>query len=149
MTGRALTAAEIELCRSIFGQAIDYDQVNVFNRKWWLFQRPRVTMAPDGNLWFHPKGNLFCDDFCGSPQNVQALFIHEMVHVWQHQQGVFLPLARHPFCRYDYQLQAGKTFDDYGIEQQAEIVSHYFLLKRGARLKNGHGIADYQGLLPF
>ena len=72
-----------------------------------------------------------------------------MVHVWQHQQGVFLPLARHPFCRYSYQLRAGKTFAEYGIEQQAEIVSHYFLLKRGVRLKNGYGIADYQGLLPF
>ena len=149
MTGRALTHSEIELCRSIFGQAIDYDRVNVFNRKWWLFQHPRVTMAPDGNLWFHPKGHLFFDDFCGSPRNVQALFVHEMVHVWQHQQGVFLPLARHPFCRYDYRLQAGKSFAEYGIEQQAEIVSHYFLLKSGARLKNGYGIGDYQGLLPF
>lgn len=149
MTGRALTQAEIALCRSMFGQAIDYDDVTVFNRKWWPFQHRRVTMAPDGNLWFHPKSNLFCDDFCGSAQNVQALFIHEMVHVWQHQQGVFLPLARHPFSRYDYQLQTGKTFSDFGIEQQAEIVSHYFLLKRGARLKNGYRIVDYQGLLPF
>ncbi len=149
MTGRALTKAEISLCQSVFGQAIDYDQVTVFNRKWWLFQHPRVTMAPDGNLWFHPKSNLFCDDFCGAPQTVQALFIHEMVHVWQHQQGVFLPLARHPFCRYDYQLQAGKAYSDFGIEQQAEIVSHYFLLQRGAKLKNGYSISDYQGLLPF
>jgi hypothetical protein len=149
MTSRALTAAEVSLCLSVFGQAIDYGQVTIFNRKWWLFQNRRVTMAPDGNLWFHPGSNLFCDDFCGSPRNVQALFIHEMAHVWQHQQGVFLPLARHPFSRYDYELQPGKTFAEYGIEQQAEIVSHYFLLKTGARLKNGYGIADYHGLLPF
>ncbi len=149
MTGRALTAAEVTLCQSVFGLVIDYDQVTVFNRKWWPFQNRRVTMAPDGNLWFHPQSGLFCDDFCGAPRNVQALFIHEMVHVWQHQQGVFLPLARHPFSRYDYELQPGKTFAQYGIEQQAEIVSHYFLLKSGARLKNGHGIADYRALLPF
>ncbi|MGB5722813.1 MAG: vgr related protein, partial [Parasphingorhabdus sp.] len=77
------------------------------------------------------------------------LFIHEMVHVWQHQQGVFLPLARHPFCRYDYELRPSKAFAEFGIEQQAEIVSHYFLLKRGARLKNGYSIDDYGGLLPF
>jgi|TARA_R110001592_G_scaffold226008_1_gene482058 hypothetical protein len=149
VAGRALTQPEVSLCLSIFGQAIDYDRVTVFNRKWWLFQNPRVTMAPDGNLWFHPKSNLFCDDFCGSSQNIQALFIHEMVHVWQHQQGVFLPLARHPFCRYDYELLPGKSFAHYGIEQQAEIVSHYFLLRLGARLKNGYRMADYQGLLPF
>lgn len=149
MTGRALTAAEVALCQSVFGQVIDYDQVTVFNRKWWPFQHRRVTMAPDGNLWFHPKSGLFCDDFCGTPRNVQALFIHEMVHVWQHQQGVFLPLARHPFSRYDYELLPGKAFAQYGIEQQAEIVSHYFLLKSGSRLKNGYGMADYRGLLPF
>ena len=149
MTARALTQSEVSLCLSVFGQAIDYDQVSVFNRKWWLFQNRRVTMAPDGNLWFHPKSDLFCDDFCGSSRNVQALFIHEMVHVWQHQQGVSLPLARHPFSRYDYALLPGKGFADYGIEQQAEIVSHVFLLKQGAQLKNGYGIGDYSGLLPF
>ena len=149
MNERPLTEAEVGLCRSVFGQAIDYDQVTIFNRKWWLFQNPRITMAPDGNLWFHPKGNLFCDDFCGSSQNIQALFIHEMVHVWQHQQGVFLPLARHPFCRYDYKLQAGKDFAQFGIEQQAEIVSHYFLLREGAHLRNGYRLPDYEGLIPF
>ena len=72
-----------------------------------------------------------------------------MVHVWQHQKGVFLPLARHPFCRYDYELQPGKTFAEYGIEQQAEIVSHWFLLRQGAQLKSGYRLSDYQGLLPF
>lgn len=149
MTSRALTPAEINLCQTVFGQAIDYGAVTVFNRKWWLFQSRRVTMAPDGNLWFHPESNLFCEDFCGSSSNIQSLFIHEMVHVWQHQQGVFLPLARHPFCRYDYELQPGKNFAAYGIEQQAEIVSHYFLLKNGAMLKNGYRMADYDGLLPF
>ena len=149
MTGRALTPAEVSLCHTVFGQAIDYDQVSIFNRKCWLFQNRRVTMAPDGNVWFHPESDLFCDDFCGAARNIQALFIHEMVHVWQHQQGVFLPLARHPFCRYDYQLQSGKAFAKYGIEQQAEIVSHHFLLKSGARLKNGYDLADYDGLLPF
>lgn len=149
MTGRALTRAEVSLCRSVFGHAIDYDQVSIFNRKWWLFQHKRVTMAPDGNVWFHPASDLFCDDFCGAARNIQALFIHEMVHVWQHQQGVFLPLVRHPFCRYDYELQSGKAFAAYGIEQQAEIVSHHFLLKSGVRLKNGYGVADYHGLLPF
>ncbi|ASK86964.1 vgr related protein [Sphingorhabdus sp. SMR4y] len=149
MTGRALTRSEIDLCRSVFGHAIDYENVTVFNRKWWIFQPRNVTMAPDGNLWFHPESDLFCDDFCGSSRNIQALFIHEMVHVWQHQQGVFLPLARHPFCRYDYELQPGKPFADYGIEQQAEIVSHHFLLENGALLKNGYRMADFQELLPF
>ena len=106
-------------------------------------------MAPDGNIWFHPDNGLFCEDFCGASRNLQALFIHVMVHVWQHQQGVFLPLARHPFCSYAYELVPGKPFRAYGIEQQAEIVSHVFLLKQGARLKNGYTLTQYAHLIPF
>lgn len=76
-------------------------------------------------------------------------FVHEMVHVWQHQSGIFLPLARHPFCRYDYKLVPGKNFASYGIEQQAEIVSHIYLLKQGLKLKNRYILKQYDGLLPF
>jgi len=133
----------------VFGDAIDYARVRIFNAKWWPFHPRRVTMAPDGNLWFHPKGGLFCDDYCEKDLGLQGLFIHEMVHVWQHQQGVFLPLARHPFCRYDYKLIPGKSFTKYGIEQQAEIVRHVFLLKQGARLKNGLTLDDYGELAVF
>lgn len=106
-------------------------------------------MAPDGNLWFHPDSGKFCADFCGAGLNLQGLFIHEMVHVWQHQQGVFLPLVRHPFCRYDYELIPGKNFLDYNVEQQAEIVRHVFLLRKGMILKNGSKLADFAGLIPF
>lgn len=149
MRGRHLTEAERSLCRSVFKDAIDYTQVRIFNRKWWPFQPVKVTMAPDGNLWFHPEGGLFCDDYCGQSLNLQGLFIHEMTHVWQHQRGVFLPLARHPFCSYDYELVPGKPYAKYGIEQQAEIVRHVFLLGQGARLKSGLTMADYEGVLPF
>jgi hypothetical protein len=56
-----------------------------------------------------------------------------MTHVWQAQKGgrFYLPLIRHPFCRYAYQLEPGKPFARYGIEQQAEIVRHRFLADRG------------------
>ena len=149
MQRRYLTEGEQGLCRSVFKDAIDYTQVQIFNHKWWLFQPAKVTMAPDGNLWFHPKGGLFCDDYCGQSLSLQGLFIHEMTHVWQHQCGVFLPLARHPFCSYDYELVPGKPYAKYGIEQQAEIVRHVFLLGKGAHLKSGLTMADYKDVLPF
>ncbi|MEP3227076.1 MAG: vgr related protein [Parasphingorhabdus sp.] len=148
-SSRPLNPAEIELSHSVFGDAIDYDKVRIFNRKWWFFHPKRVTMAPDGNLWFHPKGGLFRDDYSEADLNLKGLFIHEMVHVWQHQAGIFLPIARHPFCQYDYQLVPGKPFAKYGIEQQAEIVRHDFLLKQGARLKNGYTAKHFAGLVPF
>ena len=49
-----------------------------------------------------------------------------MTHVWQAQREgrLYLPLMRHPFCRYAYEFEPGKPFRRYGLEQQAEIVRH-------------------------
>ncbi len=151
MTTRPLTPDERTLAASMFGDAIDYDAVRIHNRKWWPLQPRRVTMAPDGDLWFHPANGLFCDDFCMSPMEHQGLLIHEMTHVWQaqHRGKYWLPLMRHPFCRYGYTLEPGKPFDRYGIEQQAEIVRHAFLLKQGVRLKDRPPLAAYDAVLPF
>ncbi|MGL5839205.1 MAG: vgr related protein [Sphingorhabdus sp.] len=148
-SGRAMTAREIALARSIFKDAIDYDRVFIHKRKWWWFQPRRITMAPDGHLWFHPDSDLFCDDFCDRDLNLQGLFLHELTHVWQHQQGIFLPLKRHPFCRYDYSLKPGWKLDRYGLEQQAEIIRHIFLLKSGARVAGAPPLSQYEGVLPF
>ena len=137
------------MCAGIFGHAIDYARVRVHHRKWFLFQPKRVTMAPDGHLWFHPKDDLFCGDFCESPLHRQGLFIHEMTHVWQYQKGIFLPLKRHPFCRYDYSLKPGWRLEQYGLEQQAEIVRHIFLLRAKAKVPGAPPLAQYDGVLPF
>ncbi|WP_448660087.1 vgr related protein [Sphingomonas sp. CJ99] len=146
---RPLTPDEIALARTVFGDALNYDAARVANRKWAFFQPRRVTMAPVGTIHFHPKGGLYCDDFgCAAP-HLQGLFIHELVHVWQHQQGIFLPLRRHPFCRYDYALKPGWRLDRYGIEQQAEIVRHVFLLRQGMAVPGAPPLEQYRGILPF
>jgi hypothetical protein len=149
LTVRSLTKAEVRLAQSIFGRAIDYEAVTLRNQKWWWFQPKNVTMAPRGHIHFHPKSGLYCEDFCGSHVTDQGLFIHEMTHVWQHQRGVILPLARHPFCRYDYSIKPGWRLERYGIEQQAEIVRHYFILKQGCHFAGAPPIEVYEGLLPF
>jgi hypothetical protein len=148
-SGRRLTQRECALVQSVFKTAIDTDRVRIHNRRWWWFQPRQITMAPDGHLWFHPKSKLFCDDFCDQPTALQGLFIHEMTHVWQHQQGVFLPLKRHPFCRYDYSLKPGWALARYGIEQQAEIIKHIFLLRNGAAVAGAPPLSQYEGILPF
>ncbi|NJM51702.1 MAG: vgr related protein [Sphingomonadales bacterium] len=148
-SGRALTARETALVRSVFNDAIDLEKVRIHRRKWWWFQPRRITMAPDGHLWFHPDGDLFCDDFCDQRLSLQGLFIHEMTHVWQHQKGIFLPLKRHPFCRYDYSLKPGWRLEQYGLEQQAEIVKHIFLLRSGVAVTGAPPLAQYDGILPF
>jgi hypothetical protein len=144
---RSLTAGEVALAWPIFGSSIDYERVCIIRRKWWPFQPRNVAMAPTGHIHFHPHGDLWSEDFAKEPLARQGLFIHEMTHVWQAQaKGRFyLPLMRHPFCRYRYSLEPGRAFERYGLEQQAEIVRHVFLAQRGFRLAQ----CPPASLLPF
>lgn len=98
-------------------------------------------MAPRGHVHFHPNGSAYCDDFSEANIARQGLLIHELTHVWQTQTkgDWYLVLHRHPWCRYDYSLMPGQPFYAYGIEQQAEIVKHAFLLRHGVKIA---GIAD-------
>lgn len=133
----------------MFGGAIDYARVRINNRKWAFFQPRNTVMSPDEQIWLHPKSGLFCDDFCGQPIGRQGLFIHEMTHVWQRQQGIYLPVMRHPFCRYDYAVKPGWPLRRYGIEQQAEIVRHVFLLRHSQRVPGGPPLTQLESILPF
>jgi len=147
MDERALTPGEIALARSVFGDAVDYSRVRLFNRKWWPFQPRRSAMAPMGHIYFHPEGGGWSEDFAGESLARQGFFIHELTHVWQSQKGgrFYLPLMRHPFCRYHYRLKPGRSFEQYGLEQQAEIVRHAFLERH-----DGHPtIYPPRSLLPF
>lgn len=118
----------------MFGEAIDYGRVRIIRRKWWPFQPRGVAMAPTGNIHFHPRSPNWSEDFSAERLSLQGLFIHEMTHVWQAQKRgrFYLPLMRHPFCRYAYDLRPDWAFDRYGLEQQAEIVRHAFLARSGA-----------------
>ncbi|MET0250443.1 MAG: vgr related protein [Sphingobium sp.] len=149
--GRPLTSGEKSLAGGIFGQAIEYTKVRIHRRKYWPLQPRRVAMAPDGHLWLHPDGGLFCNDYAAQSIALQALFIHEMTHVWQAQRSGkwWLPLMRHPFCSYDYKIEPGKLFARYGIEQQAEIVKHAFMLRQGITVSAKPPLSVYEALLPF
>lgn len=108
-------------------------------------------MAPCGHLHFHPRSPAYRDDFANAGAALAGLFIHELTHVWQTQTRgkYYLPLMRHPLCRYDYTLRPGWTLDRYGIEQQAEIVRHVFLLREGHHVPGAPPLESYRGVLPF
>jgi len=147
MERRSLTSGEIEMARSIFGSAIDYSKVRLIRGKWWPFQPRRSAMAPMGNIYFHPDGGGWSEDFSKESLHAQGYFIHELTHVWQTQKGgrFYLPLMRHPFCKYEYHLVPGRPFEHYGLEQQAEIIRHRFLADQGAAVP----IQPPRSLLPF
>jgi hypothetical protein len=148
---RPLTQGEIALGRSIFGDAIDYARVRICHHKWIFFQPKHIVMAPMGWMHFHPHGGIYCDDFSQASQSLQGLFIHEMVHIWQAQTRGrwYLVLMRHPWARYDYSLKPGWPLARYGLEQQAEIVRHYWLLKQGIVIAGAPTVASYSKILPF
>ena len=144
---RSLTEGEVALARSMFGDAIDYRRVRLIRGKWWPLQHRGIVMAPTGNIHFHPDDPRLVEDFSKAPLELQGLLIHELTHVWQAQtRGRFyLPLMRHPFCRYGYELVQDRPFGRYGLEQQAEIVRHAFLARHGVRF----AAAPEPSLLPF
>lgn len=151
MTARPLTRAEAALTAAMFGSAIDPARVRVHHARWWPLQPRNVLMAPDGDLWCPPNGALYRDCFATAGLPIQALFVHEMTHVWQAQRGGrwYLPLIRHPFCRYGYRWKPGKPFARYGIEQQAEIMADAYRLRRGIILPGKPDLDSYGALIPF
>jgi type VI secretion system secreted protein VgrG len=129
---RLLTKGEIAMLRKIFKDSLNYSIVKIHNRKWKFFQNSNYAMAPYGEL-YDPR-ERFIADYSTEEEANQILFIHEMMHVWQYQQGYnvfWAGLYRWPLYLggriYKYRFEGeGKDFFEYGFEQQAEIVSHYY-----------------------
>ena len=128
---RPLTAGERALLQPLFRDGIDYDAVRVI-RAAFPFQPAGVYMTPRGHIY--APGDLFREDFSVADQ---AVFVHEMTHVWQFANG--MDLVAQGFAEfvktngayekaYAYTLDAKRDLVDYGMEQQASIVEDYFVV---------------------
>lgn len=146
---RPLTEGEIAMSKDVFGDDIDYSVPRVFRRTYApVGQRRGVAVAPNGNIYFHPSD--YVDDFSAQGISGRAWFMHEMTHVWQHQQGVSVALRGIFNRRYEYlPFQPGKAFRSYGVEQQSDIVRDYYLLRQGYQVQGAPPMSTYQSLLPF
>lgn len=128
---RVMTGNEIALALTVFGDSINYIEVGIYEGKWKPFQGDGFAMAPNGNIYF-PTG-IYEKDFSSGTDEDKRLFMHEMTHVWQYQNGQAV-LVRGFFAQirqrigieaYKYELD-GKDLLNYGIEQQAAIVSDFY-----------------------
>ena len=74
-----------------------------------------------------------------------------MTHVWQSQTRGwwYVPLLGAVQRKYAYTLKPGKPLTSYGIEQQAEIVAHAFMLRRGWKVAGAAKLEALEALLPF
>ena len=128
---RPMTPGEIEMAQLLFRDAVDYGRVRIHGRGffWFGLQQPHVAMAPNGNIYFPPK--LYRSDFSTAAHKDRHWFMHEMVHVWQHQLGypVMLRGAIRLFLNYGYALSMNKRLHDYNMEAQGELLADYFALR--------------------
>lgn len=147
---RALTEGERALARSQFGEAVVLDRVRLLPSPR-PFNRAFVPGRWFGRDWIVWPGLGLADDLSRGPLAVQAMLIHELVHVWQAQQGVNLLLAKlragDSHASYRYPLDPGCGWEALNIEQQAMAVEHRFLLSRGGRVPADG--AFYDRLCPF
>lgn len=128
---RRLTPGERGLAAEMFGPALDAGRVRLLALPVW---RRAFVAGPALIVW---PARAARPDFAASdvPLREQAVFVHELTHVWQAQHGVSLLLAKlkagdRPGS-YAYDLAQGPAFRDLNIEQQAMVVEHAFLASRG------------------
>ena len=128
---RPLTAGEIALARLLFQDAIDYQRVRIYNRRYLPFglQPRNCAMTPNGSLYFHKSCCLL--DFSSGSEDARHWFLHEMAHVWQHQLGYAVRLrgAVRIGLSYHYDLAPGKTLADFNMEAQGDLLADYFVLR--------------------
>jgi hypothetical protein len=111
----------------------------------------RRTFVPGGSLIVWPAAQALVDFGAdGAPLRLQAIFMHELTHVWQAQQGVNLLLAKLKAGdgprAYAYNLERGPGFAELNIEQQAMAVEHAFLARHGGPAP--HAAEVYHAALP-
>jgi hypothetical protein len=126
---RRLTPVEQALAAEMFGGGLDTGRVRLLAIPVW----PRAFVAgPRLIVW--PERQAFAD-FGDAPLALQAVFVHELTHVWQAQNGVALILAKlkagDSAAAYAYDLAGDTEFAALNIEQQAMVVQHAFLAMRG------------------
>ena len=136
---RPLSADEIILAHSVFGNSINLDNVQL-KTAWWVLKN--YAVSPNGNIYFHPAD--WCPDFSTVSIGKQSWLIHELTHVWQLQRGLKVVRGAIINRRYNYILQTGKSFFNYGIEQQARIVQDYFV-----RRQLGEDCKELEDCIPF
>lgn len=132
---RLLTIGEMHLTQTLYGYSIRYNEVWIHRGSYFPFnmQFNAYAMTPNGEMYF--QEGVYYPDYSQPMYRLdrvsgQHLFLHEMMHVWQHQRrmmawtlGIFSRVV-------DGNYELNKThLSYYGIENQACIVSDYCLLK--------------------
>jgi len=136
---RRLTAGEIALARTAFGDTLPYERITFVNG---AAGNPAAKMAfRNGNTAITLRRTIyfnrpyFVADFSAGKASAKGLFIHELTHVWQYDRlGTAWFFAKYgvQFARsgFDapsmYRYEQGRTaFRGAMLEAQAEMAGNY------------------------
>ncbi len=123
--GVKLTPGEIAVAHSVFGDTLDT-----------RYLRKHYGEDKDGIAASVVVGSTRHIDFWGPANQAEdfskvrgwklGVFMHEMTHIWQHQNTFTIIQKLLRDCDfYDYKLDKSSDFDDFCIEQQGAIVQDY------------------------
>lgn len=151
---RPLTVGEVEMAKKVFRDSIDYLKVKVHKGAYIPFAGSNA-MTPNGEMYFPAED--FKPDFSVERDTLKVWFIHEMTHVWQYQlgysvfwNGIVISIKRGygygsgqdtpRAYRYDVIADLDKPMSEFNMEQQGDLVSHYF---DGMYLEGDGSIRDH------
>lgn len=142
LPGRDLTAGETRMLREIFKDSVDYKKVRIHHSP--TADRILRWMGAEAvthkNLIFMSQ-SACAKNYASCRDNYpQYVFVHEAAHVWQAQNGLMPGPLRMAFenyrrlipngdyhTHYEYSLQDGKPLTAYNVEQQASIITDYYM----------------------
>jgi len=147
---RSLTEAEKAMARRVFGDQIELDTVRFIGSPR-PFDRAFVAGRWLGRDWIVWPNTTLADDYATQKLSRRATFIHELVHVWQAQQGVNLAIAKiragDDAKAYAYPVDASCVWTALNIEQQASLIEHAYLLSQDRPAPAAR--AFYRSIAPF
>ncbi len=164
---RALNDNEISMLKSIFKDSLDYDKIRISKSKN-ASSYYRLTSGAEaqamGNTVIMDAKYIGIEDFSATNSYYKEIFTHEIAHIWQYQNNIDLSMLssmKHSFqtrftetSAYSYVLEEGKKLTDYNHEQQATIITDYYLNCREGNLgdydigdRNQNKVSLYKSIL--
>lgn len=145
---RRLTPGERRLAIDGARLSLDLDPIRIVALP--ILKRAFVPGRLFGRDWIVWPAAKLPEDLSQAPLGRQATFVHELVHVWQGQNGVSLPIGKlkagDGAGAYRYVADAACEWRGLNIEQQAMVIEHRFRLARGGTVPGD--AAFYQRVCP-
>lgn len=137
---RCLTPGEISLLKPYYkGRVIKYQEIKVIGKSY----LPDRIVTPNGNIYFPPDS--YAADYSKLPNSkmIKWIFIHEICHAWQWQHDydvktnaslITVKGGQIDSTTYKYNsLDHPKLFWSYNMEQQAQMIQDYAMIKNGLK----------------